>query len=112
MNWQQVITTFILIAGVFLGVLEGIHLADILKQKLPSHTRLALEQFALVAVRQVEQQNRQLNGAAKKQLAIAAVSALFNAFGIPAPPAIAVDIAIEAAVLLLHPTNVLTTKNE
>jgi hypothetical protein len=98
-NWQQVTTTFILVIGVFVGVLEGIHLADLLKQKLPSHTRLALEQFARMAAQ--AQQGVKLSGAAKKQLAIADVSTLFKAFNLPAPQSEAVDIAIEAAVSTL-----------
>ena len=68
---------------------------------MPEHTRMSLEQFARQAVWQVEQQARDLSNPAKKQLAIASVAKLFQAFNIPVPASEAVDIAIEAAVFLL-----------
>jgi LL-H family phage holin len=71
------------------------------KQRLPEYQALRLEQFARMAVQQVEQQNNKLDGAAKKQLAIASVAKLFEAFHLPVPSANTIGIAIESAVLLL-----------
>lgn len=70
-------------------------------QRLPEYQALRLEQFAHMAVHQVEQQNSKLGGAAKKQLAIASTAKLFEAFHLPVPPANAMGIAIESAVLFL-----------
>ena len=105
MNWWQTVNTLIFVFGTFISVLEAIYLSRLWIQRLPEHTRLFLEQFARQAVWQVEQQARDLSNPAKKQLAITAVSKLFQAFNIPIPASEAVDIAIEAAVFLLPNTN-------
>ncbi len=105
MNWWQTVNTLIFVFGTFVSVLEAIYLSRLWIQKMPEHTRQFLEQFARQAVWQVEQQARDLSNPAKKQLAIASVSKLFQAFNIPIPASEAVDIAIEAAVFLLPSTN-------
>ena len=99
---NQFILTIVFIAGIFVDVFAALFLIYIIKQRLPEHIRVALEQFARQAVWQVEQQNGTLSGASKKELAISAVIKLFQAFGLPVPASIAVDIAIEAAVFVLH----------
>lgn len=70
-------------------------------QKLPEHMRLALEQFAVLAVCKVEQVASSLSPEAKKALAVAAISQLCKDFGLPLFSAEAMDIAIEAAIQLL-----------
>jgi len=111
---SEFVSTIIFVVGTFVAVFLAIYLTDILKQKLSAHARLALSQFARMAVQQVEQQGEQLSGAAKKQLAIASVSVLFKAYKLPIPSEEAVDIAIESAVLLLPTTSkrVEITQNE
>jgi LL-H family phage holin len=104
-NWWQTVNTLIFVFGTFVSVLEAIYLSRIWIQKMPEHTRLALEQFARMAVQQVEQESAQLSNPAKKQLAITTIVKLFQEFGLPAPSAEAINIAIEAAVLLLPKTN-------
>lgn len=105
MNWGTTVNTFIFVIGTFAAILEGIYLSKLWVQKLPEHMRLALEQFARQAVWQVEQQARDLSNPAKKQLAIVAVNKLFQSFNLPALPAEAIDIAVEAAVFLLPNTS-------
>jgi Bacteriophage holin of superfamily 6 (Holin_LLH) len=78
-----------------------IYICWVFKQRLPEYQAVRLEQFTRLAVQQVEQQNSKLGGAAKKQLAIASTAKLFEAFHLPAPPASAMGIAIESAVLFL-----------
>ena len=112
---NEFVSTIIFVVGSFVAVFLAIYLSDILKQKLSAHARLALGQFARMAVQQVEQQQgEQLSGVAKKQLAIASVSILFKVYKLPIPPEEAVDIAIESAVLLLPTTSkrVEITQNE
>ncbi len=101
MNWSQLIATFIFVIGIFISVTAALYIIHIWRQKLPEHTRVALEQFARQAVWQVEQTSATMSGATKKQMAISAVLKLFAAFGLPAPPMEAIDIAIEAAVFVL-----------
>lgn len=67
-------------------------------QRLPSHTRLALQQFAQLVVKKIEQQNKDVGSNAKKALAVQYVMVLFRQFGLPVPPDEAIDVAIEAAV--------------
>ena len=69
---------------------------------LPAQQREALEQFARIAVQKVEQQDGNLDGVAKKQLAVSLVIKLFNTFKIPLPPEEIIDAAIEAAVFLVN----------
>lgn len=103
--WAQIISTLVFVVGTFFSVLEAIHLSKYLSQRLPEHITIKLEQFARMAVQKVEQQNKELSGSAKKQLATAVVLKLFHLFRLLAPPSEAVDIAIEAEVFLLkgHP---------
>jgi LL-H family phage holin len=72
-----------------------------LVRSLPTRPHEALEQFARMAVQQIEQQNASLSSADKKQLAIDLVLKLFNIFKIPAPPVEIIDVAIEAAVFFI-----------
>jgi|ERR1041385_2278173 LL-H family phage holin len=102
MNWPQFINTLIFVFGTLLSIVCGVYFSRLWIQRLPEHTRLALEQFARQAVLQVEQTNRDLSGKAKKQIAVTSVLKLFAAFGLPVPPMEAVDIAIEAAVFLIN----------
>ena len=101
MTWVTITNTLIFVLGIFFAVLEAIWLSHIWAEKLPGHLRLALVQFAEIAVRQVEQQNKALSGSAKKELAIAIVTRLFHAFALPLPNISAVETAIESAVFLL-----------
>jgi hypothetical protein len=87
------------------GVGAVYYLCRFYTQRFAEYQAVRLEQFARMAVQQVEQQNGNLGGSAKKQLAIASTAKLFEAFHLPLPPANAIGIAIEAAVLLLPPTN-------
>ena len=105
MNWAQTVNTLIFVFGTFGSVLEAIYLSRLWIQKMPEHTRLALEQFARMAVQQVEQESTQLSNPAKKQLAITTITKLFQEFGLPVPSSEAINIALEAAVLLLPETN-------
>lgn len=98
MNWMQTINTLIFVFGVFFGVLAAIHLANVWKQRLPEKTCPRYEQFARMAVQQVEQQSSNLSGSAKKQLASASMTKLAHAYDLPAPPPDAIDIALESAV--------------
>lgn len=101
MNWAQVISTLIFVLGTFVSIVSALYLASIYKQRLPEHLAVRLEQFARLAVHKVEQQERKMSPAAKKQLAILAVSTLLQAFRLPAIDPKAINIAVEAAVLLL-----------
>lgn len=101
MNWASIISTLIFVIGTFFSVLEAIHLSKYLSQRLPEHITVKLEQFAHMAVQKVEQQNKELSGNAKKQLATTIVLKLFQLFKLPIPPAETIDIAIESAVFLL-----------
>ena len=65
-------------------------------QRMPEQQRLALEQFAILAVRRVEQEHK--NAIEKRMLAYAIASDLFKAFKLPIPPEDALMTAIEAAV--------------
>ena len=71
-------------------------------RSLPAQQRDALEQFARIAVQQVEQQNAGLSGAAKKQLAMSLMVKLFSTFKIPLPPEEIMSAAIEAAVFFIN----------
>jgi hypothetical protein len=100
MTSAQIISTiiFFMMPG---GVGAVYFLCRFYAQRLPEYQALRLEQFARMAVQQVEQQNSKLDGPAKKQLAIASVGKLFDAFRLPVPSQAAIGIAIEGAVLLL-----------
>src|SRR5258708_7254078 len=105
MNWAQTINTLIFVFGTALGVLEAIHLSNIQKQKMPEQLAVHLERFVHMAVWKVEQQNKELGGEAKKQLAITETINLFQYFKLPMPTYGAIDTAIESAVFLLPKTN-------
>lgn len=75
------------------------YLCRLFAQRLPEQQRLALEQFARLAVQKVEQQFT--NNPGKKDLAESYVISMFKAFNLPVPPKEAIDIAIEAAVYLV-----------
>lgn len=100
MTAAQIISTiiFFCMPG---GVGAVYYLCRFYAQRLPEYQAVRLEQFARIAVQQVEQQNSKLDGAAKKPLAIASVVKLFEAFHLPVPSQAAIGIAIEGAVLLL-----------
>jgi superfamily 6 holin (LLH) len=105
MNWSQFINTIIFVFGTFLSVLEAIWLSRVWAQELPDHKIPELDRFAHMAVRQVEQRNKTLSGHAKKQLAVTAVTTLFQSFQRKVPSSAAIDIAIEAAVYMLPKSN-------
>jgi len=105
MNWAQTINTLIFVFGTAFGVFGSIHLANLQKQKMPDQIAARLEQFAHMAVGKVEQQNKDLSDAAKKQLAITEAMKLFQYFKLPAPTYGAVDTAIESAMFLLPKDN-------
>jgi Bacteriophage holin of superfamily 6 (Holin_LLH) len=96
----QFIATIIFAVVTCTAVFVGIFLTDIVKQRLPSHTRLALEQFAKMAVLKVEQTNPELSDTAKKQLAIVAVSTLLHSFHLPPIDQEVIGIAIDAEMYL------------
>lgn len=102
MNWMQFVSTIVVFLGVPSIVVYGIHATRIIAQKLPEHTRLALEQFAGMAVQKVQQQYGEEDKAKKKMLAIQTVKTLFGAFRLPVPSDGALDIAVESAVFSLH----------
>lgn len=100
---MQTINTLIFVFGTFISVLEAIHLSNIQRQKMPDHLTTKLEKFSRMAVQQIEQQHKEMNGDAKKQLAINTVLNLFKAYKLPAPSNDVLDIAIESTVFsLLH----------
>lgn len=101
MNWAQTVNTLIFVVGTLFGVYEAIHLANIQKQKLPEQMVLRLDHFSHMVVRQVEQENKELSGSAKKQLARTNILELFAMHNLPAPPPKAINIAIESAVFSL-----------
>ena len=70
-------------------------LAQFFIQRLPTHQRAALEQFARMAVRHVAQQPEQLN---QKGMAVAYATDLFRAYGLSVPPSEILDIAISSAM--------------
>ena len=80
----------------------AIWLFHFLVQRLPAHTRLALEQFAKMAVQQVEQEHSDKDSETKKALAILAVQQLFRQFGLPIPSPELINIALEAAVYWMN----------
>lgn len=105
MNWTQTVNTLIFVVGTVFGVYSAIHLANIQKQKLPEHVAIRLEQFAHMAVRQVEQQNKALDKESKRRLAITLTSKLFDEFHLPIPSENALSTAVESAVFMLHKDN-------
>ena len=111
MNWPQLINTLVFVIGTFIGLLQAFHVSRILGLRLPDHIAVRLEQFARMAVWQVEQQSGSLSGTAKKELAIASVTKLFYTFHLPAPPPQAIDIAIESAVHFLSRATVVESDN-
>ncbi len=64
-------------------------------QRMPVHQRAALEQFARLAVRYVEQQPEQ---PAQKNLAMGYTCELFEAYKLPLPPPEIIEIAVVAAM--------------
>lgn len=107
----QIINTIIFMLMLIPCIGLGVHIARILAQRLPEQQRIALEQFARLAVQQVEQEHKPQSNPAKKALAQASMARLFKSFNLPMPPQEAVDIALESAVLALPPTNAPPTTN-
>lgn len=70
-------------------------LAQFLIQRLPSHQRAALEQFARMAVRHVAEQPEQPD---QKGMARLYAIDLFKAYGLPAPSADTLEVAISSAM--------------
>jgi len=103
MNWAQTVNTLVFVFGTLFGVYAAIHLANIQKQKLSDHMATRLEQFSHMAVCQVEQQNEDMGGPSKKQLARNIVLKLFKGFNLPSPSEEAINTAIESAVFSLPP---------
>jgi hypothetical protein len=75
--------------------------AQYIIQRFPTGQFAALKDFAEMAVKQVEQQNKNLTGEAKKQIAMSLVIRLFKVFKRPLPPEEIVNAAIEAVVIML-----------
>jgi len=75
--------------------------AQYIIQRFPTGQFAALRDFAEMAVKQVEQQHKNLSGEAKKQIAMRLVIRLFKAFKRPLPPEDIVSAAIEAIVMIL-----------
>lgn len=91
-----------IILTLVLPVMIGIAywLFHFLIQRMPQQQRTALEQFAYIAVRSVEQQSAASEQ--KKTLAIGIVASLFKAFKLPVPPQAAISIVVDAAVFDLN----------
>jgi hypothetical protein len=106
---DQIIGTIIFVVGSCIAVFVAIFLTDIIKQRLSFHTRLALGQFARMAVLQVELNNPEMSESAKKQLAILSVATLLNHFHIPPMDPEVTGIAIEAEMYLLSKTVVVSS---
>ncbi len=101
----QTINTLIFVFGTFASILCAMHLASIQRQKMPDHLVSKLERFSRIAVQKVEQQHKDMSGAAKKQLALNTVLKFFKAYKLPVPSAEVLDIAIESAVYSLSKEN-------
>lgn len=100
MTTMQWVSTIILIAWPLLWHL-AYPIGKLLEHKLPSRQREVLEQFASIAVRNVEQVSMNSSNAAKKQVAMSLLVQLFRGFHIPLPPEEILDGAIEATVYML-----------
>lgn len=81
----QIVSTIIFMVGMVPCIGFAIHMARILAQRLPEHTRLSLEQFARQAVQQVEQQYLNQSNPGKKALAQVSIAQLFKAHNLPMP---------------------------
>jgi hypothetical protein len=107
LNWLQILMQIIYVI-VFAGALcvGGSWCAYLYRKKaqqLPENQRLALEQFAQLAVQSIEQTWRnKLTGETKKQRAIEAMMILYKDHPeLKVPTERAIEIAIEAACLYL-----------
>jgi hypothetical protein len=69
-------------------------------QRLPDHQAPRLEQFARMAVQNVEEQNK--DNPNKKTLAISFVEYLFHEWHLPVPSQSAIDIAVGSAFFEVH----------
>lgn len=78
----------------------GYPLTLIFIQRMSLHQRVALEQFARMAVRYVEQQH--LTSSDKRALATAYASDMFRLFGLPVPHEDLLEVAIGAALYELE----------
>lgn len=105
MNGWTILNNIIVLIGLIPCIGLSIHLGATLARRLPAQQRIALEQFAKLAVQQVEQVDESQSNSAKKALAQASMARLFKSFNLPMPPQEAVDIALESAVLELPKTN-------
>jgi hypothetical protein len=72
-------------------------------QRMPTHQRAALEQFARMAVKYVEQVH--VDSPDKKALAMAYTSDFFRLFGLPVPPSDVIEVAIGAAAYEIQSKN-------
>lgn len=72
---------------------------------IPTQQRTYIEQWAKIAVLQSEQFGAGKTNAEKKQMAMDAITKLFNTFNLPLPPSDVLSAFIEAAVNMLPPTN-------
>lgn len=103
MNGWTILNNIIVLIGLIPCIGLSIHLGATLARRLPAQQRLALEQFAKLAVQQVEKQYAK--NPDKKNLARASIAILFKSLQLPIPPPEAIDIAIESAVQELPKPN-------
>ena len=102
MNWQtimQLLNLLLFVVGLPIASSICAYLYRKKIQQLPENQRLALQQFAELAVQAIEQKHKKmLSGDAKKNLALVAIAHLYKTHPELKEPTIeALDIAIEAA---------------
>lgn len=72
---------------------------------IPVQQRAYIEQWAKIAVLQAEQFGAEKTNAEKKQMAMDAITKLFQTFNLPLPPSDVLSAFIEAAVNMLPATH-------
>jgi hypothetical protein len=106
-NWLQIVMQFLWLVGILVALPVASSTCAYLYrrkvQQLPENQRLALEQFAQLAVQAIEQEHKKmLSGDAKRNLAIEAMMELYkNHPELKVPTQVALRIALESAVYWL-----------
>lgn len=106
MNWQivwQMLNLLLFIVGLPIASSICAYLYRRKIQQLPENQRLALQQFAEMAVQAIEQEHKKmLSGDTKKSLALEKIAELYKAHPeLREPTRIAMEIALEASVYWL-----------
>jgi hypothetical protein len=92
-------------------MLSSFYLYQILERRLPENINRSLFQFAKEAVYYTEQVCLKADSAAKKRYAINVVYDLFHEFKLPIPSEIAIDIAIESALVQMKSLAIINDDN-